>query len=122
MRIPSTGLATYPDGAVVCGGTRRADDDRMAVTNPILLIEVTSNSSEDYDRGEKLRHYRAISTLREVLIVSHREARVTLHRRGDDGQWTTIEAAAGEAVGLALTGKSLVVDDIYRDGLEDAGN
>lgn len=120
VRIPATGLATYPDGAVVCGGTQRADDDRIAVTNPALVIEVTSNSSEDYDRGEKLRHYQAIPTLREVLILSHREPRVTLHRRGDDGRWTETEAGAGEAVALAVTGKQLLVDDVYRDGLEDA--
>ena len=78
VRIPATGLTTYPDGAVVCGGTQRAADDPIAVTNPILLIEVTSNSSEDYDRGEKLRHYQTIPTVREVLIVSHREPRLTL--------------------------------------------
>ena len=119
VRIPATGLATYPDGAVVCGGTQRADDDRIAVTNPVLLIEVTSNSSEDYDRGEKLRHYQAIPTLREVLILSHREPRITLHRRGDDGRWTTLSAGAGQSVALASTGQQLLVDEIYRDGLED---
>lgn len=120
VRIPATGLTTYPDGAVVCGGTQRATDDRIAVTNPILLIEVTSNSSEDYDRGEKLRHYQAIPTVREVLIVSHREPHLTLHRRDDDGRWIVMEAGAGEPVALASTGGSLLVDDVYRDGLEDA--
>jgi Uma2 family endonuclease len=99
-----TGLATYPDGAVVCGETRRADDDRIAVTNPILLIEVTSNSSEDYDRGEKLRHYQAISTLREVLIMRGRR----LPRSSSTDRRLR-----------ASTGKNLLVDDIYRDGLED---
>lgn len=56
IRIPSTALSTSPDAAVVCGRTQRASDDSYAVTNPILLVEVTSNSTEDYDRGEKLRH------------------------------------------------------------------
>jgi Uma2 family endonuclease len=56
VRIPATGLTTYPDAAVVCGRTQRAAEDPLAVTNPVLLIEVTSPSTEDYDRGEKLRH------------------------------------------------------------------
>jgi len=119
VRIPATGLTTYPDGAVVCGGTQRADDDAIAVVNPVLLIEVTSNSSEDYDRGEKLRHYQAIPTVREVLIVSHRKPHLTLHRRGEDGRWIGIEAGAGETLALTATGGSLPVDDVYRDGLED---
>src|SRR5262245_48637801 len=46
VRIPATGLSTYPDGAVVCGRTARAADDHLSVVNPILLIEVTSPSTE----------------------------------------------------------------------------
>jgi Uma2 family endonuclease len=44
VRIAATGLSTYPDAAVVCGRTERAEDDGLAVTNPIVLIEVTSPS------------------------------------------------------------------------------
>ncbi len=47
---------TYPDAAVVCGRTQRAAEDPLAVTNAVLLVEVTSTSTEEYDRGEKLRH------------------------------------------------------------------
>jgi Uma2 family endonuclease len=57
IRVPASGLSTCPDVAVVCGRTQRAVDDRLAVTNPVLLVEVTSDSTEDYDRGERLRHY-----------------------------------------------------------------
>ena len=119
VRVLSTGLSTYPDGAVVCGGTQRAPDDTVAVTNPVILIEVTSNSSEDYDRGDKLRHYQAIPAAREILIISHREPRISLHRRDERG-WTSFEAAAGESVTLQSIGGTLRVDDVYRDGLEDA--
>ena len=81
IRIPASGLSTYPDAAVVCGRTQRASDDALAVVNPIVLVEVTSTSSEEYDRGEKFRHYQQLPTVREVLFVSHREPRLTLHRR-----------------------------------------
>src|SRR2546427_1603674 len=90
-----TGLSTYPDAAVVCGKTLRATDDPIAVTNPCLLVEVTSPSTEDYDRGEKLRHYKSLPSVQEILIVSHREPRVTIHRRESDGRWSTSESKSG---------------------------
>lgn len=74
---------------------------------------------EDYDRGEKLRHYTHIPSLRAVLIVSHREARLTLHRRGA-GSWDVVDARAGDTILLAAFPGSLAVDDVYRDALEDA--
>ena len=121
LRIRTTsGLSTYPDAAVVCGRTMRAADDPMAVTNPCVLVEVTSNSTEDYDRGEKLKHYKSLATVREILIVSHREARITVHHRDDDGDWSSVEAKSGESVQLSSVAASLAVDDVYRGGLEDA--
>jgi Uma2 family endonuclease len=119
IRILSTGLTTYPDGTVVCGGTQRAPEDPVAVTNPVVLLEVTSNSSEDYDRGEKLRQYQAIPTVKEILIVSHREPRISLHRRDERG-WTSVEVVAGESLSLESIGGVIRVDDVYREGLEDA--
>jgi Uma2 family endonuclease len=118
IRIAGSGLTTYPDGSVICGRTARAADDHLAAINPVLLIEVTSPSTEDYDRGEKLRHCKLLGSVREVLIVSHREPRLTLHRRGDAG-WTVTEAGPGEALELASVPVRVAVDDLYRDGLED---
>jgi Uma2 family endonuclease len=119
IRIPATGLSTYPDAAVVCGGTARASDDRLAVTNPVLLVEVTSPSTEDYDRGEKLRHYTHLASVKEVLILSHREPRVTLHRRDGD-RWAALEAERGGTMQLGSLPVTVAVDDLYQDGLEDA--
>jgi Uma2 family endonuclease len=118
IRIPATGLSTYPDVAVVCGRTQRAGDDVLAVVNPILLVEVTSDSTEDYDRGEKTRHFKQLSSVREILIVSHREPRLTLHRR-EGAEWLTKDVRAHETVELAGIGVHLLVDDVYEQGLED---
>jgi Uma2 family endonuclease len=118
VRIAETGLSTYPDAAVVCGASLRAADDPIAIVNPVLLVEVTSPSTEDYDRGEKLRHYKQLASLREVLIVSHREPRVTLARREEDGRWSSSDFRSGQSLTLAGVG-GIGVDDIYRDGLED---
>lgn len=119
IRVTGTGLSTYPDAAVVCGATARAADDRVAVTNPVLLVEVTSPSTEEYDRGEKLRHYTHLDSLREVLIVSHRTPHLTLHRRDGD-RWVVTEAHAGESVTLQSISGALPVDDVYATPLEDA--
>jgi Uma2 family endonuclease len=105
---------------VICGQTLRTPEDSLAVANPVLLVEITSPSTEDYDRGEKLRHYKSLPTLREVLFVSHRVPQLTLHRRGDD-DWTVTTAETGAVLELASVGARIAVDEVYRDGLEDAG-
>ena len=120
VRIADGGLSTYPDAAVICGRTLRAADDALAVVNPVLLVEVTSPSTEDYDRGEKLRHYKGLPSLREVLFVSHRDRSSTLHRREDSG-WVVSTAGPGESLELASVAARIAVDEVYRDGLEDAG-
>ncbi len=120
MRIAATGLTTYPDAAVIRGRTQRSPDDPLAVTNPVLLVEVTSPSTEDYDRGEKLRHYTGLPSVREVLIVSHRAPELTVHRRDESG-WTAAQAGPGAVVELASIAARIPVDELYRGGLEDAG-
>jgi Uma2 family endonuclease len=120
VRIAATGLTTYPDVAVICGPTLRTPEDPLAVANPVLLVEITSPSTEDYDRGEKLRHYKSLPSLREVLFVSHRAPHLTLHRRGDT-DWTVTTAETGAVLELSSVGARIAVDELYRDGLEDAG-
>jgi Uma2 family endonuclease len=84
----------------------------------VLLIEVTSQSTEDYDRGEKLRHYKHLPSLREVLIVSHREPWLTLHRR-EGAEWRVHDGRPRDVMTLESIAGRLAVDDVYRDGLED---
>ena len=119
VRVPATGVSTYPDAAVVCGRTLRAPDDALAVVNPLLLVDVTSPSTEEYDRYEKLRHYKHLPSLREVLIASHRATHLTLHRREEFG-WTVLTAERGEVLMLASVAARLAVDEVYRDALEDS--
>jgi Uma2 family endonuclease len=121
IRIQASGLSTYPDVAVVCGRTQRAPDDALAVINPVVLVEVTSASTEEYDGGEKLRQYKLLPSVREVLIVSHREPLLTLHRREDPDAWTTLRAQRGEILDLASISARVKVDELYRGGLEDSG-
>jgi Uma2 family endonuclease len=118
IRVLDTGLETYPDVSVVCGSAERHPADDLAVTNPILLVEVLSPSTESYDRGEKLRHYQAIPSLREVVLVDHRQKLVEVHRReGGGGDWTRHEAGPGGKIALHSLGCELPVDEVYRDAL-----
>lgn len=120
VRIVASDVTTYPDGAVICGRSERADDDSIAVVNPTVLIEVTSPSTAAYDRGAKLEQYRLLPALREVLLVAHDDQRLTVVRRNDDGTWSEHEARAGGAIELLSLGLRLAVDDVYRDAAADA--
>ena len=116
VRMPQHDMTTYPDSSIACGNTQQAHDDELAITNPLVLVEVTSNSSERYDRGKKLDYYKTIDSLHEVLIVSHRTPWLTLHRRTTDGSWAVIEAKSGDSVKLESVGATLSVDDVYAEG------
>ena len=118
IRIPETGLSTYPDVAVVCGPTARAADDRLSITNPVLLAEVTSASTEEYDRGEKLRHYMHLPSLEDVLILSHHEPRATVHQREASG-WAIHECGPGDPLALRSLSVTTSVEELYAAGLED---
>jgi Uma2 family endonuclease len=112
VRVEATDLSTFPDATVVCGDRRVSALDANAVTNPTVLVEVTSDSTEDYDRGEKLSHYKQLASLRAVLFVSHRRAQITVVERGDAG-WTSREHRSGELVVVDDPAVSFAVDDVY---------
>lgn len=99
--IAATELATYPDLTIVCGPLERATHDPNAVTNPRFLVEVTSRSSEQYDRGSKLSQYKQCASLEAAVLVSHRLEVVTIVARGAEGDWITTEARPGECAVLS---------------------
>jgi Uma2 family endonuclease len=112
VAIELTGLRTYPDAAVVCGDVRRTDNGN-SILNPILLVEVTSPSSADWDRGGKFAHYRRIPSLREYVVVSHEERLVEHHTRGDGGVWTLRDVAGPGVLELVSLGCALPLEEIY---------
>jgi Uma2 family endonuclease len=113
VRVLATGLATYPDVTIV-GGPREVDpEDENTVTNPTLVVEVLSPSTEEYDRSEKLEHYRRIPALRQVVLVSHDERRLEVWTRGDGDAWTRAAARDGDVVDLGAIGARLDVREVY---------
>lgn len=119
VRVQATGLATYPDASVVCGPTERDPDKKTNVLNPRVLVEVTSDSTEDYDRGEKLEHYQQIPSLEAVVIVSHREPRLEVWSRPRDSTtWSRETLRRGQMANIHALGCALDVDAIWAAALE----
>jgi len=113
VRVLATGLATYPDVTVMCGPVERDPDDKNTAVNPTVIVEVTSTGTEEYDRGEKLEGYQKIPSVRDIVLVSHREHKIeTWQRRGDE--WTRVAAGRGERVRLDSIGCTLDVDAVYQ--------
>ncbi len=112
VRVRATGLATYPDASVVCAPRELDPDDRNTVLNPRVIVEVTSPSSEEYDRGEKRENYLQIESLGEYVIVSHRERRLEVWSRAADG-WILRTTTSGDTARLESIGVELEVDRLY---------
>ncbi len=119
IRVQATGLDTYPDASVVCGKAERDSDDENAIVNPIVLVEILSESTAAYDLGDKLVHYKQIPALREVLFVDPSDQSVSVMRRDTEGSWTTHRAARTESIELQSIECRLAVDAVFRDPLAD---
>lgn len=117
VRVPSTGFATYPDASVVCGPIVRDADDRNAMNNPVILVEVLSDSTEGYDRGEKFHHYRQLPSLRDYVLVSQHEPRIEVYSRDAADRWVLTVAEAGATIALTALPGLLSVDRVY-EGIE----
>ena len=90
----------------------------LSAPRPTRVAEITSASTEDYDRGEKLRHYKSLTSLKEILILSHKEPRISIHRRDADGNWSAREALGGETVSLSSGAVTIDVATLYARALE----
>lgn len=112
VRVEASDLATFPDVSVVCGAQAVSPIDPHALTNPTILVEVTSRSTEDYDRGDKLSQYKQLPALRAVIFVSHRSRTITVVTRTAKS-WDEREFRAGEFVQLDTPSLRFAVDDVY---------
>lgn len=113
IMVSETGLYTYPDVVVVCDGLQFRDGFKDTVTNPILIIEVLSKSTKDYDRGEKFEHYRTIDSLKEYLLIAQDRPHVEHHLRQPDNKWLLSETSdLADAVELPTIACSLALTEI----------
>jgi Uma2 family endonuclease len=119
VRILATGLATYPDVTVVCGPTERDPESATHVVNPRVVIEVLSDGTEEYDRGERLEHYKQAPSLSTVALVSHRERRIDVWSR-HGVTWEVATYRSGQVAQIASPDCRLDVDAVYDAASEQA--
>jgi Uma2 family endonuclease len=116
MRVKTpSGMYAYPDLTVVCGEPQLDSDEHLdTLLNPVIIIEILSDSTEMFDRGEKFHAYRTLPSLQEYLLIAQDERRVEHFLRQGD-QWLYTAFSAPDAViDLPSIGCTLALDDVYR--------
>lgn len=116
MRIDMSkkGLYAYPDVVVVCGESEFSDKHKDNLTNPQVIIEVLSKSTEAKDRGFKFMRYRKLATFAEYLLVSQDKLNVEHYVRQSDNRWIMTEISSLEdTVKLSSIQCDLKMSDIY---------
>ncbi|MBX3234113.1 MAG: Uma2 family endonuclease [Labilithrix sp.] len=104
------------DAYLVCGALKLLQVQKHgknlgeALTNPIVVVEVLSPSTESRDRGVKLEAYKQLVSLEDYVLISQKERRVEVHHR-IDGEWTS-EVATGNG-SVTIHGKLVTLDALY---------
>ncbi|HHW76237.1 MAG TPA: Uma2 family endonuclease [Xanthomonadaceae bacterium] len=114
VKVSPTGLYTYPDAVVVCGEPRFEDRHLDTLLNPTVIIEVLSDSTEAYDRGDKFAHYRTLESLTDYLLVAQDKPRIEHYSRQPDGRWLYSAAdGRGARAEIAAIGCVLPLAEVY---------
>lgn len=116
IRFPSKSRYVYPDASVTCQPVEVDPEDAETITNPRLIVEVLSDSTEAFDRGEKFVGYRSLPSLIDYLLVSQHERRVEHYTRQDDGSWNLRTHGPGGVVRIASLSIEIPIDDLF-DGV-----
>ncbi len=123
VQVSPTGLYTYPDIVAVCAKPeflkrKRGVWNTGTLLNPTLIVEVLSDSTKDYDRGEKFEHYRTLESLRGYVLIAQNKVHVELHTRQDAGGWLLTETNnRADVVALPSIECELSLTEVY-DGYE----
>jgi Uma2 family endonuclease len=112
VKIEATGLYTYPDVVVVCGEEEYDDEAQTTLLNPVLVVEVLSDSTEAYDRGQKFEMYRTIPSLQEIVYVAQDRQSIDLFRRGEE-RWALYDPVDGQITLASVGDAMLSMEDVY---------
>ena len=91
VKVSPTGLYTYPDIIALCDKPRFDDEQKDTLLNPTVIIEVLSDSTANYDRGTKFKHYRTLDSLKEYLLMAQDECHIEHYVRQINNQWVLSE-------------------------------
>ena len=112
VNIVGTNDYTYPDASVSCD--HRDETTTQYITYPCLIIEVLSESTEAYDRGNKFFRYRQNPQLQEYLLVSSQDIAIDLYRKNPSGRWEILNFRAGDGVELQSVNLTFPIEQVYR--------
>ncbi|KXK57229.1 MAG: Uma2 family endonuclease [Chlorobi bacterium] len=116
IQVSEAGLYTYPDLSIVCGQQEFADGVKDTLTNPVVIVEVLSPSTESYDRGEKFRMYRQLPSLREYILIAQDRPFVDQFIRDDEDRWFVLMTQGLESVlTLQSCGVSIPMSALYEN-------
>ena len=114
VKVSETGMYTYPDIVAVCGEPRFEDAAVDTLLNPVLIIEVLSETTERHDRGAKFTHYRSLASLREYLLISQNEYRVEHYARQPGNHWLLTEYQdRGDCIDLTSLDARICLAEVY---------
>lgn len=114
VKVDTSGLYTYPDVTVVCSGPDFEDGQFDTLLNPIVLFEVLSPSTSDYDRGGKFAHYRQLPSLQEYVLISQDRCLVEHYLRQSEDQWMFSDVGSLQGLlALPTIGCELQLSEIY---------
>ena len=111
--LPAYRLFTYPDVMVVEEPLAFLENRRDTVTNPVMIAEVLSDSTESYDRGDKFKMYRSVPSLQEYLLISQHGMQVEQFVKNDEGQWLLSDFEGEATLQLSTVSLELPLKDLY---------
>ncbi len=115
VKIKEIGKYTYPDIVVVCEKEEFENENNDVLLNPVVIIEILSDSTEAYDRGDKFAHYQRLDSFVEYILISQYFWRVEKFTRQDDGTWIYSKYETdGNIVKIEAVNCELPVSEIYR--------
>jgi Uma2 family endonuclease len=114
--VEATELGTYPDVTVLCAQAQHHADFPRSVTNPSILVEVLSPTTEAYDRGAKFDHYRHLPSLREYVLVATDQFGIDHYLREADGTWRlTVVRGLDAALRLPSVDAIVPLAEVYEN-------
>ncbi|QHV01154.1 Uma2 family endonuclease [Synechocystis sp. B12] len=112
--IPSLRIYTYPDIMVVSGDLILQAGRKDTITNPMLIVEVLSQSTQSYDQGKKFKAYRSIPSFQEYVLIDQSDMHIEVYSRQDNGQWLLSEWNGNDAIlQLSKIDFEIALADVY---------
>jgi len=114
VKVSPTGLYTYPDVVALCDKPRFDDEQKDTLLNPTVIVEILSDSTATYDRGDKFKHYRSLDSLVEYILIAQDEYHVEHYVRQANNKWLLSETDnLPDTIELSSIDCNLALSDIY---------